>query len=497
MEDHSRTLQPGQTIQIHAHGDFVFLKETATAVRVLINEKPVVMDTGDSIHPDEPFEKLEIENLDTLQSVAFTVVIGRGNFRRNFISGTVTTTPGIYTKNSGIVGDSRYQLPLKVRPKQGTDINTDAFAIFREVEPATQFTAGSSLSDWQQQVPGWNWASKIVPKLLNASCNYAKSSLVHMAVLAMKSGANKHWALSYNPETGTVYDRGQLDDLGEPQCYARGEFYEYMGDSHSSSKGVWRRPIGETGAASWDRIYSSKRVYDFEILSSGRLVLGCGSDGYALIESSGDIVKTSGTDAQQVAIVGDEIHVFAGGSNKVKRYDHDLNYIGQLYEPGNLSVVCGWKYWLLVQNSNLTPTALNLRDPFSVYVPLAGDALEVGCGDGAGLLKRVDDYGAVRSSAAVTLEGQAGPTPLAKGEIIRLALSWFYETDIADGYLDYVHAVEIISSGGADGVKQKRTYLETNGETFAYAGVDDDFEVVMPAKVTITLDHRFSPAGAA
>jgi hypothetical protein len=112
--------------------------------------------------------------------------------------------------------------------------------------------------------------------------------------------------------------------------------------------------------------------------------------------------------------------------------------------------------------------------------------------ENAWLGPRPTRFTGVRTSADITVIDGDKENPTVTGEVLKVIFEWYLGTNAPDDYMDYIHAVEITGSADNDGTTFPAVKIQSQGQTFAAAGIDDSFSQIFPISATITLDNRIT-----
>jgi hypothetical protein len=110
------------------------------------------------------------------------------------------------------------------------------------------------------------------------------------------------------------------------------------------------------------------------------------------------------------------------------------------------------------------------------------EAIRPGCELKEALIKSV---GLPQITAEITATQVVGGVSIT-GQIIKAAIEYYYGRKVPDNYLDHVYALDLtIDENG-----REFKVVKSGNETFARASIVDNFGVMTPGKITITIDNE-------
>jgi hypothetical protein len=115
-----------QSIPVRAAGDFIFCQAAARPVTVRLNEQALTMRAGDKRRierrPNDPknpaFDIFELDNSASALPLAVTLIVGVGDFNSQIVSGELIVAPGIQTADGAYRTDTRHDLKLNIAVKK-------------------------------------------------------------------------------------------------------------------------------------------------------------------------------------------------------------------------------------------------------------------------------------------------------------------------------------------------------------------------------------------
>lgn len=478
IQDYTYILDPGaEEYQPVGEADYIFVRFADRPVELLINNETVTLENGAEYEARGGlFSKFVIKNPDPENTAIVRLAIGTDRFRTRIITGDITTTPGIRTGDGSVIPDTRKRLDLDVISVPGTGITENYGAAV-----ATFFEGGAA--DWALIDMTGTGLYATPP----ASIDY--NPAVHDLPIAMAqptSGGGTYYAFEFDPITkkrGRYI--GPVQDLGQQQSFTVYGDIHYQVNSFGT-KGVFKRN-GPSG--SWELLVSLGSPRDMCVLDNGNLaVLDYGD--IRLISPAGEILGSyngAQTREQIMTRNGSEIWAFSSA-----------NYVPDVVDY-NLVPIAGAAEGILDSDGpcfGYGPYMVEMPNDDRLYVRPLDTVTDLFAGraylacENAWLGPRPTNFEAVRTSAAITVDNAETGNPTVSGEVIKLVMEWYLGRQVPDNYLDYVHAVRISGSTNLDGARFPPQEILSNGQTFLAAKIPDDFRVIFPIDVELTIDQR-------
>lgn len=471
MREIRTTLLPNGEQQVQAGGDFVYVDYVDREIKLMIHDQIITVNPGDKVRPARPFKSVTVINPDDTNPVAVVLKVGEGDYNSQIIRGDVSVTPVIRKADGTTVTDTRRKISVDLAPQFDSDRDYVAGDILVQTD-----TAGGD--KWVAHAGGyysvWAGGGDVFMYRRNLANLQIESmaGLVHPDVPYSNTAPNQmagaesgnliygiyynDWLASIDVKTGAVTPLVDLSAQVSPRglivvggqivvtpesgqaCAVYSLDGEYLGPE-SMPPGVTNIVTGyhegEGIVQAYDgngsKLYRLKRNTGaaWEVLDS-RGLTGAG----APFPASGGVVPAVG--------LGTAV-MWSGGSLVTKRTTY----------------------------------------PFSV--PVSGVGVLASCGAVFNrLAKRRGLVEAVPTRAAVEVEW-LGRRATVKGEVVRLALEWYFGGYVPENYMDYVYGVRIFK-GPNPGAEVN---VQSGGETFQKAKIADEFATYLPGKIELVIDN--------
>lgn len=461
-------LQPGSGATVRAPGAFLYLKFADREIQAVVTgedgtQSRIRMVTGDFTRPGGGISEVELVNPDPANACAAVVTIGDGEFDRKIIQGEVTISPGIRGADGQFVDDTRSTLRLR--------------AAIGNIEPRsyvdTEVIAESDPGDNQTTVP---------------------TVMDDGRVLACDSNGDG-WRINRNWPNDSAWEP-LLSGLGDGPGLQRGA--ELWVPSGMDVPGIGKRMV--------------IRVYDAATLQFRRqLVTGATWGGIGSNPSVGNLVELPGG---RLGLV--HVNNMDTKKNQLSILDQDLNLV--------TAHVWNSARWAIVRNGVIHLSAALLRSSscrlfdaqtlvelnssefqFSNinewFIGVAWSKNGIIAGDYPMTERAVEDI-TISASGSVTSCAGGGflkqpqvdtraelytqrlddGRVLMSGELLRAILEIYTGRYMPENYLDYIYRVRAENLNGIS----PRT-IDSGGQSFLAAGIEDDASATFPQTVEITI----------
>ncbi len=470
--DINRVLLPGEEQTVQAWGDFVYCKVATLPVHVAMDSQIVEMQAGDKLRERERFKAFRIENRSPDTVVYVTLVVGEGDYNSQIIRGEVAVQPKLLTEDGSLREDSRYWLSLFVRHEPGyTPVTYNYMDLVKDWGTLSEpdFSSFNVGMDWDAPNGIWSvrdedggkhneydsefqWLREVQGAMAGTGDNQNKFALDEDGEHIFWFADNRiRWGARYTSDadpdegiaiTGTSAPNGNQWRAG----LAVHDGYLYAAPDNP----IYRATLesARAGNPEWEEI-----VPNDNYSAEGGIAVGGG-----LIQKIGAV-----NDARAYNVTdGSVAHTLDGGvpDSAAAAYKGGLVY---LMDEGSVRA-----YW-----PKQGPDTLSMQ---AATAPIA-------CKGAGGLLAK-SDYNWQFTLADVTAKsiGPMGELQIT-GEVIRAALALHTgKADAPAGYLDHVYAVRMNTGTG-----QAQKAVQAN-QTFAAAGVADDFRMTLPGEIHIQID---------
>ena len=490
-QDYSRLVPANSVVEIPVVGDFVYCKFSDGSVRVVINGKSTSMESGDERRSggSTVFRGVTLINdSDVIKSVTF--VIGFGGFDRKIIQGEITAQLKIRTVSGKFIDDTRQPYDLDLRTVVGTGLTETAGDIIAE-----RFVDG----DWSNITFSQGGVPASPRPRFNADVDFNPDVHNGVMLFCFTTSGSDYRLLEIDPVGKTVIkDWGRILDQGGPVCCTRFGNRIFLGDRAREKRKVYtiNSDLTETEFCN-----PPGKPTKITVMGDGTVIVATDQAGtgvqYALsrYNQSGELLSTAFVDG-----LGSGIHalghlggnLWAGGSSFNPLIIDPITletintetYIGKNEASGTLY----FNYAVYVQEK-ITQKVLFMAIE-TITDALVGKATPE-C-ENAWLGPKPTRFTGVRTSADITVIDGDKANPTVTGEVLKVIFEWFIGGKAPKDYMDYIHAVEITGSADRDGTTFPAVKIQSQGQTFAAAGIDDSFSQIFPISATITFDNRIT-----
>lgn len=471
--DINRILNPGEEQTVQARGDFVYCKVATLPIHVSMDMQVVEMVAGDKLRQPSRFTDFKIENRSTDTVVFVTLVVGDGDYQSQIIRGEVAVRPRLLTEDGTLREDSRYWLSLFIRPEPGYSPQTYSYADI--VKSWTGLNApedggyGNQAMEWDPVNGVW---------LLRKGDGTWFEYSAEWGFLRTQAGP---------ANDGFLQGEFALDD-GAAYCwYVDGYgklFYAARTDSGAGTEITSTNPSGQD----FDDEVSIFVVGDYLCLWAANTQT---IYRVPLVEarSPGVNWKTwltglSGSSGNMVYDGRRYLHNVSTQTTRCDTYDLQADDPSatafQSTSVGYIPIAAGYRGGLLykLKDTDQVDATWPLEGPDTISVKAVADP--AACTNTAGMIRR-DDFAFTLADVSAT-QGTLGSLNVS-GEVIRAALALYAgDVDAPADYLDHVYAVRANT-----GIGHGKQSVQAN-QTFAAAGVADDFRMTIPGAIHIQVD---------
>lgn len=479
-QDIQKRLLPGQSQPVQVGGDFIFLKFADRPIVVIINGgessgSRVIMEAGDKYRPGA-FQSFEIENTDKDNPAQLVMTVGRGDYNRQIVQGEIMVEPGLRKADGSFVSDTRHEIVIDLYPSKlelTTYAQGEAVAI-----GSAQPGAITDVSDvWLflgDQDETW------VATGTGSSYLYIERFSKYGQYLGR---------LDYSA-TGFVSAAAFVKPPGEPVLYL---------DAGVAPIQVKRLNDKQTVYTMAANIYRSVAYIPER---DQYLAHHTGTNGLAWLDRSFQVVETfsgafPGRDWDDISLGYDAAkeRILVGELGNL----HILNMDGSLIEtvPAPTGTGAGFPGYI---KGLFTRDGQNLviqaeRAIAQTYVPALVALYDyttkpefISRRPGCGLLGspfEADQLPQIKADITATgyYEGV-----VIEGEIIKAALEYHFRKEAPADYLDHVY--KFSASRQKNGAPFQTQYA--GNQTFDRANIADSFGVLLPGRMTITIDNALT-----
>ncbi len=465
-------LQPGQEgLPVRAGGDFIFVKSADRPIRVRVNEQSVLMRAGDKRRfnrsPDNPrepaFTSFEVDNPDATAPLTCIFVVGLGDYNAQIITGEVTITPGIQAAGGQFITDTREVIELQVAAPVrdqvvetfgGLNFNSDLAPVGGNV------SAAAIAGDYVFTADGQNGTGAEIVGFDRRTGRVAINRGTNSAVAFVQD-------MAYNPRDGLMY---VID--AERRVFRFNPFAALPGQNFSAAIEQLGRGCCFDAAGFFYVLHQGNILRRYSVPSFTLL------DTWDLTALGGEslILQMYGIDYDARA---DRFMIASYNSSNMSRFaidnDGNLQNYTRFSGPENALTLSidpdRGEYWHGVSSNVIknrqyydrTVTAQLFANADAFKNALAAEARPITANIG---------FADTFSSNFVVMTGESIKA------ILQAYLS--SESQLGDNYLDSVYRLEYF-----DGSRQR--IVGSGGESFALAGIADNFTIALPGTVKLTL----------
>jgi len=498
-QDYSRLVPPNSAVEIPVVGEFVYCKFSDGSIRVVINGKSTLMESGDERRSggSSVFRGVTLIN-DTENTKTITFVIGFGKFDRKIIQGNITIQPGVRKADGSFSNDERRKISLAIFPKPlfaprsfgpGDLINSDQ-------------RLGESLSNYSPP-PGSEFGFS--PKKTAVASNHFQKSICtfatafspdYMCYLVFSGYEDKIGSViytEYKPGGNTATVMGYLNN-GTILISDSG----VLGSDDTNDVALMRFPDTARGAAVVQTALPTvigdqfaKGIFEFKdkihVAFRNR---STDEEGLYIFDQSFNILERidiAGPDGKAWASDGNKIYSLTTTGSIQERKTDDFSVIATYALPTrNIKGIT-----LLNNRLQFYKTAYGVLDwLYDEYILVnysitgdfyAGSALG-GCPN-ISRKPKIYDTGANINY----IDGPDGGR-VYSGEIVKAVLDVLASNkQVSSDYKDHVYSMLVAGDPLAG--------FQSKGATMAAAGIEDNFTITLPGTVTIEIDNGLTYQG--
>ncbi|HBM23151.1 MAG TPA: hypothetical protein DD411_06220 [Alcanivorax sp.] len=467
--DHSITVAPGAEFPVQAAGDFVFCKFADRDIRVIIQSSPRTMRAGSKWRPAGGFEAGDVivQNPDPVNPVAVVLTIGVGDFDDQIIRGDVTVTPVLRSADGSTKQDTRTTVEMQLDFTEALNVEWEQHQEKETVTLSGAPAGGDTGFLFCATPDGYVTAT---PNNSADTLNYFSRDGIYQRSVEifdipepiypgspLPTGHIK--GLTYNPFSDSIWfinNEGLLYEVvgRGPGLKTAINLYSITTDDLSIAQGL--SFVSGT-------VVAVATVYDmlFIDLASGSVISriedlpgSCSRSVAYVPELSGVIYCTTGTKLPKLALL----------TGDVEDLPVDDPVSGAAYDSKNRQYVLNEQYG-----------NLRVHSEADVSYFATGSAIRTECGAVSAVLRRGEE----RIESAVYVIDDGGEITVS-GQLIRAALELYGGGQPMPDYLDSVYAFQVLG---------QTVSVETGGSSFAAAKQADEFTMMAPAIVRLTIDN--------
>ena len=486
MADYKRTIPAGGVERINGNGQtYLFCKFAGNrTIRLSLNGEETEISAG-SYKEFQPLGGdagvLLFNDSDT--PAAVVLEMGTGTYDEKLVRGEISIEPILRNADGTTKADTRFPVQFDVLPRNLVTTTYSAGDVLAAPIASGQ-TGGSPLADFVTFGPGnevWQFAAsnnnnyntqvydRDTREWLRAEPNY---------ILKFAPGTGV--GLEYVPTRGFVYynSGGAVYDVVPQTGEVDFVSITTLAESGYTLRGLFDdADAGELIGVFTDGSNLKVVFYDRSLVKL-REVLGL-STGYGVWSF----------DAKNRRLVGATTNTTTSYSGEL--FDLSANQIdtfslafGVPENSKNCVEVAGSEIWI-ANGSN--PARVQLRAFEDFTTPTAFRTVRRGCE----LAAVFDTRKPPAITAALTVTALSTGRVLIQGEVIKAALEWHYGRAAPADYLDHVYSFDT----GLDGDGLEFRAQSSGNRTFAAADIEDNFSILVPGNVTITLDNEITFGG--
>lgn len=476
MREVRKILLAGGQEFVDAAGDFVFCSFADRPFRIVLDGQPVTVRAGDKLRPEKRFQNFLIENLDTENPIAVTLVVGEGDYNSQIIQGEVTVQSGIRKADGQWINDSRSELPLRVMVT-GTDARKfkkhEYMALIGDVPISfpklTQLdrdrflicTDGNAPNDYQL-LEGWP-NNPVYTELGTSMTGLGPGCVIGRRLFL------PFW-IDNAPLQNTVgYRVYSIDTL---------ELIETLG-TDAPHWGAPLTPNFNSCATDGRYIYQGNSTYMqcidpetgtmLDQFDAGTFVRG-------VVAKDGVVNGNMGSGLLFVRTAGPQMIELPLSDATIPANDYNGNPIFSPSVPQTTYNQYDQTLIIAKGSSHSNPGWFDVYSLVDRNVTLDGHIAN--CAGGG--IFRTD--GKVETNALVSAQVLPTGRVIVSGQVLRAALEIYLRRFIPNDYLDFIYAVTFENESGI----APRT-ISSGGQSFKAAGIDDAFSCEFPQRITITL----------
>jgi len=491
QRDISKLLGVGETMPIQAAGDFIFLKESALPVRVLIDGQPIIMRAGDKRRlarndaNEMAFNGFEVENLSTTNPVQIVLVVGQGDYNSQIIHGTIETSAVTIGADGRSRPDTRFKLELGLLPFDTTIISYAEQQIIKIGPPIASDSGGEITSTNSVVFEGPDGLVVVGSRYNGFNCDLVLVDPDTLEEVSRLIG----WQLvgMHDHENGVAQDAGWSPVLGYFKSY-KSAIYQILGaglavENHPKAFDL---PFQCTSVC-WD--FKRAGIWGLSE-TDGRL---CLVDETGLLIYETTLTDTLANNTVQKSIRYDSVNDrIIGMRNSGGFFAIDPDTLQQIQvstvsppSPAYAEIPGFWVRGSQYITKEYLSGSMMYKlafEPFDTKPELLAEVTGFESLYTGNPLQVTADFSVTESALGL----------VASGEMIKVVLENYFGRRLSANYLDHVYRVYM--PRGSDGFPQLA--VDTGNHTFEGELVVDDFSVRLPAKIEITIDNELALEGA-
>lgn len=471
QQDVKLRLAPGETKEIQRPGRFIFCKFSDRQVSIIMDQARIEMEAGDKHVSTDRFKSFQVQNLDQEREAYLIFVVGDGDFDRMLVQGEISIVPILRNADGTTKPDTRYPLNIQIAPEK---LETTAYVEGNLVKKEAYLIPGASslgtVSSERPRVFAGPGGYPVVTWYYNSRADGGWYQ-VDWNLNLIDSGSEN--LVASTPITfSSMSDNGWTPYAGFISCYSN-DLYRAVGPDDEK-----------------EHLYSATfNINTFCYVPD--------TDSIILMDSFGE--KFEEIDAQTYARKRVGTCNLYGG---MVRWDWKT---GRLYIFGNDTYEVRFSDFALlntiptaptfntggvVRGNNIFGTFGSSSDPIEIENVVLYDYVTkpefVGIRPGCELAQAAMYPQSVPQITAEVEVNQLFTGVELSGEIIKAALEYYFRREAPADYLDHVYYASLGNDRAGVPVKP----LSSGNETFARAGITDDFTVLVPGQVAITIDNE-------
>ena len=495
-----RVLVPaGGSVVVSAPGEFIYLKDCARALTVRVNGQAINMERGEKRREPGRFDQFTVDNSSATLPTAAVFVVGLGDYEKLIVSGEIYAMPGVIGADGLRRPDRRYWRDVVLNFEDTSAAQFDGGDVVWSSSPhpiagsdcrggfilnGVFYAVGSASGGWvtiafDQETKAYLGASNLQTVLGVANPAPTGTSVRLEDIHRDKLTGRLYAVMSAVPSATrihSVYTWAPGDSAWVPFTLLPAMI---NGNAFVMSS-IARDPISRYWVAGYQRAYSpwsaKAVVYD-----------DAGNSLHEFVTNNNGATKTFIDFYSSPAGVGDWIITCTGstGSQKFWRRQDYINGV-QVDDAAN-ATASGQNYL----GAGILDSDPATRTGFTIFTPHQAIMRQIALEDYtlAGRLYLTVNRARIVRPVSVPVYSEITHTLFdgvrsVSGEVIRL-LCWVLLGREPDAdYLDHVYQVELYP--GANGAPE--TVITGGVESFAAAGVVDDYRLQLPTLAKMQID---------
>jgi len=473
-QDYSRLVPANSTVEIPVVGEFVYCKFSDGSIRVVINGKSTLMQSGDERRSggDTVFRGVTLIN-DTDNAKAIVFVIGFGGFDRKIIQGDVSIEPILRKADGTTVADTREGLSISLEPSK--------MSITNYVKQQTLITSsfpdtGEQLQGLGNVVNGRGFGGYIFCTGYRYSGDngfiFVYDNQLNFVRTIDTKAAKRNLTVGHNYSVG-LFAVKELD-LSNVLAYT---------ESSSDPGRIIYTPISGT-------------ITDITDYKDSTLIIAKDNGFWDIVDENFNLLRTieqpfqvdiNGNSRFSYNFVTDELWgaigvdaiIYDGTTFEFKEQIDDAligsgDWSAGFIAVGNSHVASNSQFAPGVEG---VPVLKVLRDfsskpEFKAVIP--------GCGVIDSIYKSQAEP---QITANFTIQEDVSGVAIL-GQLIKASLEFYYRREVVGNYLDSVYTFDVSSDANGN----RTRVLSTGNRSFASENIEDNFSIMTPGNIFITID---------